>query len=85
MSEYPALNPRAEAADVGLFKGLFKGEPLPKNGYIDVPDRPGFGVELIRDNLHRPYPRSPETSRKNSAANVAEKLHQRKRPARMRL
>ena len=85
MSEYPALNPRAEAADVGLFKGLFEGEPLPMNGYIDVPEKPGFGVELIRDNLHRPYPRSAEASRENAAANIAEKLEQRSRPARMRL
>lgn len=85
MSEYPALNPRAEAADVGLFKGLFEGEPLPQNGFIDVPNKPGFGVELIRDNLHRPYPRSAEESRENAAANIAEKVAQRSRPARMRL
>ena len=32
MSEYPALNPVAEAADTGLFGGLFEGEPLPSDG-----------------------------------------------------
>jgi L-alanine-DL-glutamate epimerase-like enolase superfamily enzyme len=27
------------------------GEPLPENGFVTVPDRPGFGVELKRDYL----------------------------------
>jgi len=27
------------------------GEPLPENGFVIVPDRPGFGVELNRDYL----------------------------------
>jgi L-rhamnonate dehydratase len=27
------------------------GEPLPENGFVTVPDRPGFGVELNRDYL----------------------------------
>ena len=35
MSEYPALNPVAEAADTGLFGGLFEGEPLPSDGARD--------------------------------------------------
>jgi len=28
---------------------------LPKNGYIDVPNKPGFGMELVKNNLIRPY------------------------------
>ena len=53
--------------------------------YIDVPSKPGFGVELIRDNLRRPYERDPQLSKANYDANVAEKVAQRSRPARMRL
>lgn len=40
---------------VPIFGGLFTGEVLPKDGYIDVPNRPGFGMELVKTNLIRPY------------------------------
>ena len=33
-----------------IFDALI-GEPLPENGFVTVPDRPGFGVELNRDYL----------------------------------
>ena len=85
MSEYPALHPRAMDAKTGLFKGLFEGEPLPANGYIDIPDKPGFGLELIRDNLRRPYDRDISISRAQAEANIAEIAKARLRPARMRL
>lgn len=45
---------------VSFFGNLFTDEPLPKNGYVELPhDKPGFGVTLNRDglNMKRPYPR----------------------------
>ena len=54
---------------VGYFDGLFEGEPLPKDGFIDLPERPGFGVTLVRDNLVRPYPRTAEESAAQAAVN----------------
>ena len=54
-------------------------------GYIDIADKPGFGLELIRDNLRRPYDRSRGLSVANAEANIAEKAAARQRPARMRL
>ena len=55
---------------VPYFGGIFEGEVLPKDGRVDVPDRPGFGLTLIRDGLHRPYAREQEWSKLNSAANI---------------
>jgi L-rhamnonate dehydratase len=49
---------------------MFTDEPLPKDGFIDLPDRPGFGVTLCRDSLHRPYPRTAEQSAAQAAANT---------------
>ena len=42
------------------FGTMFKNEPLPERGYIELPATPGFGLELNRDalNLVRPYDRS---------------------------
>jgi L-alanine-DL-glutamate epimerase-like enolase superfamily enzyme len=39
------------------FGAVFLNEPLPEQGYITLPDTPGFGLELNRDalNLVRPY------------------------------
>jgi L-rhamnonate dehydratase len=50
----------APAADriVPMFQPLLLNEPVPENGRVRVPDRPGFGVELNRElALDRPYPR----------------------------
>ena len=47
---------------VPYFGSLFSDEPLPKDGFIDLPDRPGFGVTLVRDGLHRPWARTAEES-----------------------
>jgi len=54
----------------GYFGGLFTDEPLPKDGFIDLPDKPGFGVTLNRENLVRPYPRSAEESAKQAQATI---------------
>ena len=51
------------------FGGLFPDEPLPKGGFIDLPDKPGFGVTLKKDNLSRPYNRSDEESQRQAKAN----------------
>jgi len=58
MAEYLVMSPKADKI-VPLFGNLFKDEPLPHNGYLDLPDKPGWGVELNREklNLVRPYPR----------------------------
>lgn len=50
----------APGADVvtPMFSPLLLNEPVPENGRLKVPDRPGFGVELNPDvQLHRPYAR----------------------------
>ena len=52
------------------FGGLFTDEPLPKDGFIDLPDRPGFGVTLNREGLMRPYPRTAEESARQAQANI---------------
>ena len=51
------------------FGGLFPDEPLPANGRIDLPDRPGFGVTLDRTGLTRPYQRAPADVAANYRAN----------------
>jgi len=40
------------------FGAVFTNEPLPEQGYITLPDSPGFGLELNKEalNLVRPYP-----------------------------
>lgn len=47
----------APAADriVPMFDPLFTDEPVPAGGYLDLPDKPGFGVEL-NPKLHRERP-----------------------------
>ncbi|MCL5123926.1 MAG: mandelate racemase/muconate lactonizing enzyme family protein [Deltaproteobacteria bacterium] len=41
-----------------LKEGLFKEKLIVKNGYLDIPDKPGLGVELIED-LDKQYPYVP--------------------------
>jgi L-rhamnonate dehydratase len=37
-----------------LFWYIFKGEPTPKNGYIELdPNVPGLGVEIDEDGLKK--------------------------------
>ena len=41
-----------------LKEEIFKDPLVVKNGYMDLPDRPGFGVELI-DNVEKKFPYAP--------------------------
>lgn len=50
------MSPNADSI-VPYFGDLFLDEPLPKDGFIDLPDRPGFGVTLNKTLLRRPYVR----------------------------
>jgi len=59
LAEYINLSPKADKI-VPYFGGLFPDEPLPAGGFIDLPDRPGFGVTLKRDGLERPYVRTED-------------------------
>lgn len=58
MAEFLVMSPQADTI-VSYFGKLFKDEPLPKDGYVELSDKPGFGVTLNREelNLKRPYPR----------------------------
>ena len=58
MAEFLIMSPEADEI-VPLFGDLFVTEPLPKDGWIDIPDTPGWGVELNRSalRLRRPYER----------------------------
>jgi L-rhamnonate dehydratase len=38
---------------VPLWGDLFSGDPLPENGYIRPPDRPGWGITLDRSRVRR--------------------------------
>lgn len=69
IAEFINLSPGADKI-TPYFGGLFPDEPLPKDGFIDLPDRPGFGVTLDKSHLTRPFPRSDEESRKQALANI---------------
>ena len=69
LAEYINLSPKADQI-VPYFGGLFPDEPLPKDGFIDLPNRPGFGVTLNRAGLKRPYNRSDEESKKQYDINA---------------
>ncbi|MGI8785356.1 MAG: L-rhamnonate dehydratase [Acidobacteriota bacterium] len=57
VAEFLVMSPQADRL-VPLFGELFKSEPLPKDGYVDLPDAPGWGVELNdKLKLIRPYAR----------------------------
>jgi galactonate dehydratase len=36
-----------------LYADMLKPQVLPEDGYLKVPDRPGFGVELVEENLSK--------------------------------
>jgi L-rhamnonate dehydratase len=58
LAEFLVMSPQADRL-VPLFGGLFKNEPLPENGYLGLPEAPGWGVELNDQlKLIRPYARS---------------------------
>jgi len=56
MAEFLNLTPKSDGIEP-YFGGLFPDEPLPKDGFIDLPDKPGFGVTLNRSGLVRPHAR----------------------------
>ena len=41
------------AEDVPWRHKVVKGSPMEKNGYINVPDRPGLGIELDKEEISR--------------------------------
>lgn len=54
-SEFLMMAPKGDQV-VPMFSPLFTNEPVPVNGMLDVPDRPGFGVELNPElKWQRPY------------------------------
>jgi L-rhamnonate dehydratase len=55
-AEFLIMSPEADQI-VPLFGHLFVDEPLPVAGFLDLPDKPGWGVELNKDilTLNRPY------------------------------
>lgn len=69
VAEYINLSPKSDKI-VPYFGGLFPDEPLPKDGFIDLPDRPGFGVTLKRDKLKRPYTRDAAAVKANYDRNA---------------
>jgi len=64
MAEFLVMSPEADSI-VSYFGNLFTDEPLPKDGYVELPhDKPGFGVTLNREglNMTRPYARDAQGS-----------------------
>lgn len=51
----------------------FLDEPLPKDGYVDLTDKPGFGVTLNKEGvkLTRPYVRLARTFEEIEAEKTA--------------
>ena len=45
LAEFLMMSPEADQM-VPIFGELFKNEPLPEDGYLDLTDAPGWGVEL---------------------------------------
>ncbi len=57
-SEFLMMAPKADKI-VPMFDPLFIDEPVPNDGYIEVSDAPGFGVDLNSElNWDRPFPES---------------------------
>ena len=69
MAEFLNLSPKADAI-VPLFGGLFPDEPLPKDGFIELDDKPGFGVTLNRTGLRRCHERTDAASAANYKLNT---------------
>ena len=57
LAEFMMMSPKGDSIEPN-FGTVFKSEPLPEEGYITLPETPGFGLELNREtlNLERPYP-----------------------------
>ena len=55
LAEFLVMSPAADTV-VPLFGELFRDEPLPRDGYIQLTDAPGWGVELNdKLDLIRPF------------------------------
>jgi L-rhamnonate dehydratase len=66
IAEFLVMSPRADEL-VPLFGELFTDEPMPKNGYLELNDKPGWGVTLNDGlNLVRPYESEPQQITINS-------------------
>jgi len=54
--EFLNMSPKGDAI-VPVFGNLFEDEPLPKDGYLQLDEKPGWGVTLNKKelDLHRPY------------------------------
>lgn len=77
LAEYINLSPNADKI-VPYFGDIFHDEPLPSNGFIDLPNRPGFGITIDEHKLIRPYKRSEEDSKAQAERN---KIKQNNTPA----
>eukprot|EP01102_Stenamoeba_stenopodia_P022668 TRINITY_DN952_c0_g1_i2.p1 TRINITY_DN952_c0_g1~~TRINITY_DN952_c0_g1_i2.p1 ORF type:complete len:449 (-),score=92.03 TRINITY_DN952_c0_g1_i2:57-1403(-) len=64
MAEMIVLSPQADKI-VPAFGNLFVDEPIPVDGWLDLPNKPGWGVELNKSQLqlHRPYPKRPQSNK----------------------
>ena len=51
MAEFLMMSPEADKI-APIFGDVFVEEPLPKDGYLMLPDRPGWGLELNRGGLN---------------------------------
>lgn len=74
MAEFLVMSPKADSI-VSFFGNLFTDEPLPKDGYVELPhDKPGFGVTLNREglNMSRPYPRVKADKGKGASLDLRE-------------
>ncbi len=58
LAEFMMMSDQADQIEANFGK-MFKSEPLPERGYIEITTTPGFVLELNRDevNLIRPYDR----------------------------
>lgn len=56
MAEFLMMSPGADEI-MPIFGDIFVDEPLPQDGYMHLPEKPGWGVELNREglNLRRPW------------------------------
>ena len=59
LAEFMMMSEQGDSIEPN-FGSVFTNEPLPEDGYITLPDTPGFGLELNRAalGLVRPYDRS---------------------------
>jgi L-rhamnonate dehydratase len=56
LAEFMMMSEQADKIEPN-FGTMFKNEPLPVNGFIELPTTPGFGLKLDREalNLIRPF------------------------------